>query len=60
MKNNYEIRVGRIDNGYLTVAQSDDGQRKKFAAKDEKDLQAQLKDVIDHMFDAPEKKTKDA
>lgn len=60
MKNSYQIQIGRIDNGYLVVAQSDDGQRRKFAANDEKSLQTQLKDVIDHMFDAPEKKTKDA
>lgn len=58
MKNTYQIQVVRIDNGFVIAANSDDGQRAKRQAPDEKATQKELHDLVDHIFDQPPAKKK--
>ena len=56
MKNQYQIQVVRIDNGFIIVASSDAGQRAKLQADSEEKVKKLCLDLIEKMFDVPEKK----
>lgn len=54
---NYQITIARIDNGFIIVGSGDNGQRHKKGARDEEEAKSMLKEIVDHMFDAPTKKS---
>lgn len=55
MKRVFNIQVQRADNGFIAIAQSDvpGVKSRKVVAVDEQDITAKVKNIVDHMFDAP-------
>lgn len=58
MKTQYQIQIVRIDNGFLIVANSDDGKRAKLQADSEEKVKELMGDIVSHIFDAPPEKPK--
>lgn len=56
MNKQYQIQVVRIDNGFIIVASSDSGKRAKLQADTEDKVKELVQDLVEHMFDPPEKK----
>ena len=54
----YSIQVKTVDNGYVIQADQPNvsGTRKQLIATSDDDLKTKMKDLVDHMFDEPEKK----
>jgi len=59
MKNQYQLQIVRIDNGFIIVASSDSGKRAKLQADSEDKVKEICQDLISKMFEAPEKKQKE-